>query len=186
MNEENKEVVNVSNQEVAGMFGAMSTASIVYGIILIIISMFLFTSPEKSYLIVTTLLGIYLVVKGLIDFIAVFNSSNPQKGMTLFVSIFSFLAGMLMLAVPTFAATSLVTFAVYFMGISLIISGIHIFKESIPMAMVTIALGVMMFFFTKGVAVSFVWFIAFLLLLGGVFSIVFGAKAKNVAREING
>jgi uncharacterized membrane protein HdeD (DUF308 family) len=186
MNEENKQIINDESKEIAGLFGAMSTASIVYGIILIIISMFLFISPEKSYVIVTTLLGVYLVVKGLIDFIAVFNTRNPRRGMTLFSSAVSFIAGFIVLAVPVFSATFLTTFAIFAIGISFIIAGFTLFKESIPMAIINIIIGIMMFFFTAGVAVAFVWIIAFLLLLGGVFSIVFGAQAKNVVREIKG
>ncbi len=176
---------NEEKEVVTGVFGAMSTASIVYGIILIIISMFLFTSPEKSYLLVTTLLGIYLVVKGLIDFIAVFNSKNPHRGATLFASVVSFIAGFIVLAVPVFSATFLVTFVVYVIGFSFILTGIMSFKASIPMAIIYILLGFAMFFFTEGVATGLVWFIAFLLLLGGIFSIVFGASAKNVVRELD-
>ncbi|XLQ20378.1 MAG: DUF308 domain-containing protein [Candidatus Moraniibacteriota bacterium] len=180
------EVTNFEEEKAvaAGMFGAMSTASIVYGIILIIISMFLFTSPDKSYMLVTTLLGIYLVVKGLIDFIAVFNSNNSDKGMTLFSSVVSFLAGFIVLSATVFATTFLVTFVIYVIGFSFVLSGLMGFKNSIPMALVNIAIGVLMFFFTEGVATGFVWMMAFLILLGGVFSIVFGAAAKNVVREI--
>ncbi len=185
MNEENQ-VVDEEAQEVAGMFGAMSAVSIVYGIILIIISMLIFMNTKETYVVVTTLLGVYLIVKGFIDFFAVFNSRNPHRGITLFVSIVSFLAGLFVISAPLFATVAVATFVIYVLGFTFILGGIMSFKESIPMAIVSIAIGLLMFFFTKETAVAFAWFIALLLLLGGVFTIVFGAAAKNTARELKG
>jgi len=181
------DVANLKEEKeiVSGMFSAMSTASIVYGIILIIISMFLFTSPGKSYMLVTTLLGIYLVVKGIIDFIAVFNSNNSNKGMILFASVVYFISGFIVLSATMFATVFLVTLVVYVIGFSFILSGIVGFKESVPMAIVNIMIGFLMLFFEESVAIGFIWLISFMILLGGVFSIIFGATAKNVAREIS-
>ena len=62
------EVASTEDKEVASAFSAMSTVSIVYGIILIIISMLIFTNTKETYVVVTTLLGVYLIVKGFIDF----------------------------------------------------------------------------------------------------------------------
>lgn len=185
MNEENQ-VTKEEAQEVAGMFGAMSAVSIVYGIILIIISMLIFMNVKEAYVLITTLLGVYLIVKGFIDFFAVFNSRNPHRGMTLFVSIVSFLAGLFVLGAPVFAATIGITFIFYVIGFTFILGGVMSFKESIPMAIVSIAIGFMMFIFTKESAIAVAWFIALLLLISGVFTIVFGAVAKNTAREIKG
>lgn len=181
------EVTNLNEEKAiaSGVFGAMSTVSIIYGIILIIISMFLFTSPEKSYMLVTTLLGVYLVVKGLIDFIAVFNGNNPQKGAILFSSVVSFVAGFIVLSATVVVTTFLVTFVIYIIGFSFILSGLVDLKESLSRALVSIAIGVLMFFFEEGVATGFVWLLAFLILIGGIFSITFGAMTKNVVRAID-
>ncbi len=177
--------INEEKEMAAGMFGAMSTASIIYGIILIIISMFIFTNTKETYVIVTMLLGIYLIVKGFIDFFAVFSSKNPHRGMTLFVSIVSFIGGIFVLSAPLFATGIVATFVIYVIGFSFILSGIVSFKTSISMAILSILIGVMMFFFTKETAVGLAWLIGFLILIAGVVSIVFGASAKNVVRELN-
>ncbi len=169
----------------SSMFGAVSTSSIVYGIMLIIISMFLFINPGQSYMLVTILLGVYLVVKGLIDFIAVFNSDNPQKGITLFDSVISFIAGFIVLSTTVFVMKFLVTFIVYIIGFSFILSGVIGFKKSILISLINIAIGILMFFFTESVAVGFVWLLAFLILLGGVFSITFGAMTRDIVRKID-
>ncbi len=176
---------NEEKSIVSDIFGAMGTASIVYGIILIIISMLLFTSPEKSYMLVTTLLGIYLVVKGLIDFIAVFNSKNSQRGVILFSGIVSFIAGLVVLSTIVFTTTFLVTFIIYVIGFSFILNGLVNIKKILSVALIDIAIGFVMFFFKEGVAIGFVWLLAFLILLGGIFSITFGAMTKNISREID-
>jgi len=178
--------MNEESKEVAGMFGTMSTVSIIYGIILIIISMLIFMNTKETYVVVTTLLGVYLIVKGFIDFFAVFNSSNPQRGMTLFVSIVSFLGGLFVISAPLFATVAVTSFVIYVIGFTFILGGVMSFKESIPMAIISIIIGLLMFFFTKETAVAFSWFIALLLLLSGIVTIVFGAASKNVARELNG
>ena len=77
-------------------------------------------------------------------------------------------------------------FVIYVLAFTFIIGGIASFKESIPMAIISIIIGLLMLFFTKETAVAFSWFIALLLLLSGVFTIVFGAATKNVARELKG
>jgi uncharacterized membrane protein HdeD (DUF308 family) len=169
----------------AGMFGAMSTASIVYGIILIIISMFIFTNTKESYVLITMLMGVYLIVKGFIDFFAVFNSKNPHRMMTLFVSVISFIGGIFVLTAPFFATGIIAMFVIYVIGFSFILSGIVSFKSSIPMAILSIIIGILMFFFTKETAVGLAWFIGLLLLIAGAVSIVFGASAKNVVRELD-
>jgi uncharacterized membrane protein HdeD (DUF308 family) len=180
------EVISPEEKEMAGAFGAMSAVSIVYGIILIIISMLIFTNTKETYVVVTTLLGIYLIVKGFIDFFAVFSSRNPHRGMTLFVSIISFLAGLFVIAAPLFSTVAVTGFVIYVLAFTFIIGGIASFKESIPMAIISIIIGLLMLFFTQETAVVFAWFIALLLLLSGIFTIIFGAATKNVAREIKG
>jgi uncharacterized membrane protein HdeD (DUF308 family) len=54
------------------------------------------------------------------------------------------------------------------------------------MAIISIIIGLLMLFFTQETAVVFAWVIALLLLLSGIFTIIFGAATKNVAREIKG
>lgn len=53
------------------------------------------------------------------------------------------------------------------------------------MALVSIAIGILMFFFEESIAIGFVWLLAFLILLGGIFSITFGAMTRDVVREID-
>ena len=174
-----------SNKEVAGMFGTLSAASVVYGIILIFIAMLIFMNTKESYVFVTKLLAVYLLVKGIIDFVAVFNSRNPHRGRTLFVSVISFIAGLIVLAEPLYSAVFITGFAIYVLGFAFIFSGFMLFKESVIMAILSIIIGFLMFFFTKETAAIMAWFVALMILLSGVFAIVFGASAKNVAREMN-
>jgi uncharacterized membrane protein HdeD (DUF308 family) len=188
MSETNQEFQELqeTQQEAASMFGAMSAASIVYGIILIIISMLIFMNVKETYVVVTTLLGVYLIVKGVIDFFAVFNTRNPHRGMTLFVSILSFIIGLIVVGSPVFAAAIGTTFILWMIGLTFIISGFMSFKQSVPMAIISIVIGFLMLIFTPESAAVIAWFIALMLLLSGIFTIVFGAATKNVARELRG
>ena len=177
-------ITNQEKEAMAGVFNIMSSASIVYGIILIIISMLIFTNVGKAYILMATLLGIYLVVKGFIDFFATFNSHNSHRGMTLFASIVNFIVGLFVLGAPVFATTLGVAFIFYIIGLTFILGGVISFEESIPMAIISIIIGLMMFIFTKESAIVVAWFIALLLLLSGIITILFGATTRNIAREI--
>ncbi len=169
----------------SSMIEATETASIIYGIMLIIISMFLFTSPGSSYILATILLGVYLIVRGIIDFIAIFNKANKHRILTTVFSIINIITGFVVLSSIVFSTIVLMTLVVYIIGFNFIFMGIMDFKNSILMAIINIIIGVMMFFFTGGAALGFIWALAFFILLEGIFLIVFGAKLNNVSQKIN-
>lgn len=177
--------MNEIQTNVSTLFKSMSMMSIVYGIILIIISMFLFTNTEQAYILVTTLLGVYLLVRGLIDFVVVFDTTHEHRGTELFMSVIYIIAGFIAVMHPLLATTFLATFIVYIIGFSFIIGGFLTCKISVPMALLNIVLGVLMLFYTQIFAYGFVWVIALVILLSGVFTITFGAIVNGVAHTID-
>lgn len=176
--------MNLAKMEASEMFYSLSRASIIYGMLLILISMLIFTNTKESYMFVTTLLGVYLIVHGVIDFVGSFAKSNTRKGATLASGIVGFLLGLFVVSAPMFATTFLVTLVVYAIGLGFIFTGIVLLADSIPSAILHIIIGLLMFFFSQEFAVGFAWFIALLLLFAGLVTIVFGATAKGAAREI--
>lgn len=177
--------MNNAQREVSGIFSSMSTISIVYGIILIIISMFLFANVGETYMFATTLLGIYLLVKGLIDFVAVFNTQNEHRGGILLASVVYALAGFFVVMNPLFSGTFLVTFILYIVAFSFVFGGVvSLFSDAKMMGFVNIVIGCLMFFSPQIFATGFVWVLAFMILLGGIFTIIFGAMANSVSRAI--
>ena len=174
-----------AQMEASDIFSSMSTVSIVYGIILIIIAMFLFTNTGQTYMFATTLLGIYLLVKGLIDFVAVFNTRNENRVGILLSSAVYVLAGFFVVMNPLFSGTFLVTFILYIIAFSFVFGGVvSFFSDAKVMGIVNIAIGVLMFFSPQIFAWGLVWLIAMVILLGGIFTIIFGAMANSVSREI--
>lgn len=170
---------------VSHAFRSMSTVSIIHGIILVIIAMLIFTNAKEAYVMVTTLLGIYLLVKGAIDFFVNFHGSRPDRGAMLFSSIVSIIAGMIVVVNPVFLTVLFGTLIIYVIGFAFIVSGVLSFRTSASMAIINILIGFVMLFFTESVAIGMIWFIALLILLGGILSIILGAHASNIAREID-
>lgn len=174
------------NQGFEGQLRAVSGVSIVYGIILIIISMMIFANPEEAYMLVVKLLGVYLLVKGIIDFFAVFRSKTQRRGELLFASAVGIICGSLVLLQPIIATKFLAGLMTYFIGFSFIISGFVAFSESKIASILSILLGVLMLFFTKEFAIGFAWLFALLILFLGIVTLIFGASTRNAARDIEG
>lgn len=172
------------NEMMAGAMKSVSTASIIYGVIMIIIALFLFTNPENAMTILVKLFGVYAIVYGAIEFFSMFSSRNPSKGFSFFVAIINILVGIFVLSHVFFATAVTTLFVGYMIAFALIIAGIAYFKEHPFLGILKILIGIFIIFaFTVQTVTLIIWIIALLTLFAGIVAIVFGASANLDSKE---
>jgi uncharacterized membrane protein HdeD (DUF308 family) len=173
------------NEEEKTILSSGSAVSIVTGIILIVISIMIMTNPGTSVLLLTTLLGIYLLIKGVFDLFTSFSSKTKNRGLTVFSAIVGILAGVFIVANPLLGSVVSVVFFVWMIAFALIISGILSMMDSVGMGILSIIIGILLLFASSvGVAAVFIWLLGFLVLFLGIFSIIAGAKLNFEAKKI--
>ena len=166
----------MENQYEQKMLQSSSTISIVIGII---------SNPGISVIALITLLGIYLFIKGIIDFISIFSSKNKHRGLTIFASIVGIIAGIVILAHPLISSLFASTFFVWVIAFSLIVNGIASMSESVLFGIISLIVGVIFLFASVvSITIGLVWIIGLFLLFGGIFSIAAGAGFNLEAKKI--
>ena len=100
---------------------------LIEGIVLIIIGGIMLWAPAKTridtYLILVTLLGIYWIVRGVLDLVHMF-TDHTGWGWKLFIGIISILAGIWIVTYPVVAALTLPSIFILVLGIWGLLQGI--------------------------------------------------------------
>jgi uncharacterized membrane protein HdeD (DUF308 family) len=175
----------IMNNEEKAILSSGATVSIVTGIVLIIVSIYILSNPGISIVQLITLMGIYLVIKGTFDFFSAFSSKVQNRGWNIFGGIVAVIAGILILAYPILASYITITFYIWLIAFALIIHGILSMKESVAWGIISIIVGILLLFVsTLGTAAVLIWLIGFMLLFLGIFSIIAGAKLNFEAKKI--
>lgn len=172
-------------KETRELLSSGSTVSIMMGIILVIISIKILSEPGVSVMALVRLLGIYLLLKGVIDFFTTFSSETKSKGFTIFGAIIGIIAGIIIISQPLFASVVTTTFLIWTLAIALIVSGAFSMSDSFVSGVLSIIVGFLIFFIPSvALAATLIWLIGFLILFAGIFSIIAGAKLNLEARKI--
>jgi len=177
--------VDQIDNETKTILSSGATISIVTGIIMIIVSIYILSNPAISIVQLITLMAIYLIIKGVLDFFSAFSSKVKQRGWTIFGAIVGFIAGVIILAYPLMASVVTVTFYVWLIAFALIINGILSMKESVALGIISVIVGILLLFVPViSTAAVIIWLIGFMVLFLGIFSIIAGAKLNFEAKKI--
>jgi uncharacterized membrane protein HdeD (DUF308 family) len=158
------------------MLASHSRTYIIVGIILTIVGIYFLSHPTAPILTRISLLGIYFVIKGVLDFFSIFHSGTKRKGWTVAGAIFGIIAGIIILAYPMLASLVTVTFFTWIAALGLIVYGAVALGESVIFGLLSIITGLLLFFVPPmATATAIGWIIGFLVLILGISSISIGA-----------
>jgi uncharacterized membrane protein HdeD (DUF308 family) len=150
------------------------------GILNIIIGILLLSTPAKTVFLLVFALGIYWIVSGIFQLVAMF-VDHTAWGWKLFIGLLSIIAGLLILRYPLMSALTIPSILILVLGIQGVIVGIvsliMAFKGGGWGAGILGALSIifgliLMFNFTSpGMVVTMVWVAAVFALVGGIFQL---------------
>jgi uncharacterized membrane protein HdeD (DUF308 family) len=171
---------------------------LVDGIALAIVGAFLLWAnfPKKvdAYLFLVTVLGIWWIVRGIMDIVLIFTDSSSW-GWKLAMGIISLIAGTYILMYPVVSAVVLPRIAVLILGIWGLVNGVVLLLMAFRgggwgmgiLGAVEIVIGIILVanYSTPGAGISFLWAAAIFALVGGIVMIVqsFRVRAMMPAKR---
>ena len=155
------------------------------GIAALIIGLLLIASPQKSILVLVQLLGIYWLIKGMFNIIAIFIDSSAW-GWKLFAGIIGIIAGILVLQNPLWSGILVPSLMIWILGLQAIVVGVIAIVQSFRgagwgaaiLGIISILVGI---FFVANTLIGLqlvVILSAILMIIGGIAAIVMAFKLK--------
>jgi uncharacterized membrane protein HdeD (DUF308 family) len=165
---------------------------LIEGILLIIIGIFFFVSPYRTLVTAVWALGLYWLVRGVIDLISLL-WDRSMWGWKIFAGILGIIAGWILLQQPLAGSLVLSTTLVWmlafiglFIGISSLIRGFQgAGWGTIILGIIEIVLSIILFMNAGGAAAWMPWVLGGLAILGGILAIIaaFGLRSVEHAVE---
>ncbi len=143
-----------AKQELKDFFNAVWWLTVIRGIALIVLGVLVFSRPDITLIVLTQVLGIYFLIDGIVALIAGIMNRTDARAWTIIRGIIGIAVGAIIMFNPLSSALGLATFGVVLLGISSLIQGIFESVEAIRYRRI----------------IERAW----LVVLGGVLSIVFG------------
>ena len=143
-----------SKQELKDFFNAVWWLTVIRGIALIVLGVLVFSRPEITLIMLTQFLGIYFLIDGIVALIAGIMNRTDARVWAIIRGIIGIVAGAIILFNPLSSALGLATFGVVLLGISSLLQGVFESVEAIRYRRIMER--------------------AWLVVLGGVLSIIFG------------
>lgn len=164
---------------------------LIEGILLIIIGIFFFVSPYRTLVTAVWVLGLYWLVRGIIDLVSLL-WDRSFWGWKIFAWILGIIAGWILLQQPLAGTLVLsvtliwmLAFIGLFIGISSLIRG---FKGAgwgtIILGVIEIVLSIILFMNAGGAAAWLPWVLGGLAILGGILAIIASFGLRNVEHKI--
>ncbi|HTP07861.1 MAG TPA: HdeD family acid-resistance protein [Anaerolineae bacterium] len=159
------------------------------GIALVILGALLLTNPASTTFVLIQFLGIYWLVKGIFELVAMF-IDHRQWGWKLFSGILGIIAGIVILQHPLWATLLVPATLVWLLGFfGVIMGGISIFQAFKGGGWVTGLLGVLSIIFglyllanTFISTLSFPWVLGIFALIGGAVAIWNSFKVRSLQK----
>lgn len=155
------------------------------GVAALIIGLLLIASPQKSLVVLVQFLGIYWLIKGMFNIIAIFIDSTAW-GWKLFAGIIGIIAGILVLQNPLWSGILVPSLMIWILGLQAIVVGIIALVQAFRgagwgvaiLGIITVLVGI--FFLTETlIGLELVVILSsILLIIGGIASIVVAFKLK--------
>jgi uncharacterized membrane protein HdeD (DUF308 family) len=149
------------------------------GIVAIIVGILLFTSTEKTVIVLVQFIGLYWLIRGIFDIISIF-IDHTAWGWKLFTGIIGIIAGLLILDNTLWAAIFVPTIMVWILGLYGIIGGIVMLIQAFKgggwgvgiLGVVLILLGIFILANTLISTAVAIWLSGFVLVIGGIAAII--------------
>jgi uncharacterized membrane protein HdeD (DUF308 family) len=149
------------------------------GIVAIIVGILLFTSTEKTVVVLVQFIGLYWLIRGIFDIVSIF-IDHTAWGWKLFTGIIGIIAGVLILQNTLWAAFFVPTIMVWILGLYGIIGGIVMLIQAFQgggwgvgiMGVILILLGIFILANTLLSTAVAIWLSGFVLVIGGIVAIV--------------
>lgn len=156
------------------------------GIVAIIVGILLFTSTEKTIVVLVQFIGLYWLIRGIFDIISIF-IDHTMWGWKLFVGIIGILAGMLILQNTLWAAIFVPTIMVWIFGFYGIFGGIIMLIQAFKgggwgvgiLGVIFILLGIFILVNTLISTAIAIWLSGFVLVIGGIAAIVQAFRQRS-------
>jgi uncharacterized membrane protein HdeD (DUF308 family) len=164
------------------------------GIFAIILGIILFNNPGATLIVIMTFLGAYWFVDGIFTLIASFQGKKENKnwGWGVFGAILSILAGFAVFAQPIVATIFTTAVLVYFIGFTILVSGISSIATGIKLrktsgewvmilsGVLALILALLLLFNPILTASVFVAMLGFFSIVGGIILIVYSLKIRKL------
>ena len=155
------------------------------GILAIIVGILLFTSTEKTVVVLVQFVGLYWLIRGIFDIVSIF-IDHTAWGWKLFMGIIGIIAGMLVLQNTLWAAVFVPTLMVWILGLYGIIGGIVMLIQAFQgggwgvgiMGVVLILAGIFILANTLITTAVAIWLSGFVFVIGGIFLIVMAFRQR--------
>ena len=152
---------------------------LIEGIAAIIVGILLFTSTEKTVVVLVQFIGLYWMIRGIFDIVSIF-IDHTAWGWKLFMGIIGIIAGMLILQNTLWAAVFVPATLVWIMGLYGIFGGIVMLIQAFKgggwgagiMGVIFILLGIFILGNVFITTVTWIWLSGFILVIGGIVAIV--------------
>ncbi len=150
------------------------------GVIIALIGLLLVAMPGQSLVVLTTIIGIFIIIDGLFVTFSSFRLAGRGKAFTVIYGILMLILGILMVARPL--AMDVVW--IMFVGVWQVISGVMLLTAKYPKGRgvlmrisggLSIVLGVAFLFFPLLSLASVIWVIGILLMVAGITLLISGA-----------
>ncbi len=149
------------------------------GIAAIIVGILLFTTTEKTVVVLVQFIGLYWLIRGIFDIVSIF-IDHTMWGWKLFSGIIGIIAGMMILQNTLWAAVFVPTIMVWVLGFYGIIAGIVLLIQAFKgggwgvgiMGVVLILVGIFILGNTLITTAVAIWLSGFVLVIGGIAAIV--------------
>ena len=149
------------------------------GIAAIIVGILLFTTTEKTVVVLVQFIGLYWLIRGIFDIVSIF-IDHTMWGWKLFSGIIGIIAGMMILQNTLWAAVFVPTIMVWVLGFYGIIAGIVLLIQAFKgggwgvgiMGVVLILVGIFILGNTLITTAVAIWLSGFVLVIGGFVAVV--------------
>ena len=174
-------------------------AALIQGIIAIIFGLYTFFNPGQSPTRLIELLGLFIIIDGIIDIIAVIveHKQLPRWGSQVFTGVLIIIAGIAVIGLAELIAGVALSLLIYIVAIAFLISGIYSIIKSLHLRSETgvdwsrliigalkIVFALILFTQTKATATVLVWIIGVFLLLLGVGLVFLAFRLRKMSDYI--
>jgi len=156
------------------------------GIAAIIVGILLFTSTEKTVVVLVQFIGLYWLIRGIFDIVSIF-IDHTMWGWKLIMGIIGIIAGMLILQNTLWSAVFVPTIMVWVLGFYGIIAGIVMLIQAFKgggwgvgiLGVVLILVGIFILGNTLISTAITIWLSGFVLVIGGIAAIVQAFRQRS-------
>jgi uncharacterized membrane protein HdeD (DUF308 family) len=156
------------------------------GVAAIIVGILLFTSTQKTVIVLVQFVGLYWLIRGIFDIVSIF-IDHTAWGWKLFMGILGIIAGMLVLQNTLWAAIFVPTLMIWILGLYGIIGGIVMLIQAFQgggwgagiMGVVLILSGIFILANTLLTTITAIWLSGFVFVIGGIALIVQAFRQRS-------